>query len=135
MDYLSNIGFQVFKHPSKLVRRGSARVQDRNKQGKKLFFTRCLHFFSFLTCLFGLKKLSRNLSRFLITFQLSLFPNMVSQIFLSLQAFFFFFIIFLQYSFFFTFWFLGVRNAVNLRNCEFYLVYHDSRLCVTELFI
>jgi len=45
MDYLSNIGFQVFKHPSKLVRRGSARVQDRNKQGKKLFFYEMFTFF------------------------------------------------------------------------------------------
>jgi len=34
MDYLSNIGFQVFKHPSKLVIRLAVRDQDRNKQGK-----------------------------------------------------------------------------------------------------
>jgi len=33
MDYLSNIGFQVFKHPSKLVRL-AVHDQDRNKQGK-----------------------------------------------------------------------------------------------------
>jgi len=59
---------------------------------------------------------------------------MVSQIFLSLQA--FFFHNFSSIQLFFHFLVLGgVRNTANYRNCEFYLVYHDSRLCNIVIYI